>query len=95
MVNVIYSDGVAQVPENINDAFFANSKLKGPKSAEEEFFADGKPKAKVPLSENKLSAQKEVDGAVIAAVKKVDLLSAYLKSSFGLSKGQYPHKMQF
>ena len=69
--------------------------MKGPKSAEEEFFADGKPKAKVPIAENKLAAQKEVDNAVLAGVKKVEYLSKYLKSSFGFSKGQFPHKMEF
>lgn len=84
-----------QLPESVNDAFFAKSKAKAPKSAEEEFFADGKPKAKEPLAESKISTQKEVDSALVASIKKVEYLSTYLKASFGLSKGQYPHKLAF
>ncbi|KAK1236475.1 60S ribosomal protein L6 [Marasmius sp. AFHP31] len=81
--------------EKINDAYFAKPATKGSKSAEEEFFADGKPKAKEPLSESKTADQKEVDKAVLAAVKKTDHLAKYLNSTFGLSKGQYPHQMIF
>ena len=64
-------------------------------SAETEFFEDGKPKAKEPLPESKTSDQKEVDKAIIAAVKKSENLTKYLKASFGLSKGQYPHQLVF
>ena len=69
--------------------------MKGKTSAEEEFFAEGKPKAKEALSDDKVAAQKAVDGAVLAAVKKEELLSKYLKASWGLSKGQFPHQLVF
>ncbi|KAL0565053.1 60S ribosomal protein L6 [Marasmius crinis-equi] len=72
--------------EKINDAYFAKPATKSAKSAEEEFFADGKPKPKEPLSESKTSDQKEVDKAVIAAVKKTENLAKYLNSTWGLSK---------
>ncbi|KAK7060580.1 60S ribosomal protein L6 [Paramarasmius palmivorus] len=86
--------GDFKVDEKINDAYFAKPATKGSKSAEEEFFADGKPQTKQ-LAEGKAADQKEVDKAVIAAVKKTESLAKYLNSTFGLSKGQYPHQMAF
>ncbi|ESK96069.1 60s ribosomal protein l6 [Moniliophthora roreri MCA 2997] len=83
-----------KVDEKINDAYFVKPVTKGSKSAEEEFFADGKPQPKE-LSESKAADQKEVDKVVIAAVKKTEILAKYLNSTFGLSKGQYPHQMVF
>ncbi|PAV20861.1 60S ribosomal L6 [Pyrrhoderma noxium] len=87
--------GDFKVDEKVNDAYFAKSRASGAKSAEEEFFADGKPKEKEALSENKVATQKEVDAAVIAGIKKTENLGKYLKASFGLSKGQYPHQIVF
>ncbi|EJD01125.1 uncharacterized protein FOMMEDRAFT_88995 [Fomitiporia mediterranea MF3/22] len=87
--------GDFKVDEQVNDAYFAKTKAKGRKSAEEEFFADGKPKEKEALPENKLSMQKQVDSAVISAIKKVELLPKYIKSSFGLSNGQFAHQLKF
>lgn len=84
-----------QVDEKINDAYFAKSGAKGKQSAEDEFFAEGKPKAKEAYPESRAADQKAVDGAVIAAVKKTEYLSKYLRSSFGLSKGQFPHQLVF
>ncbi|KAG6821624.1 hypothetical protein H0H93_000133 [Arthromyces matolae] len=75
-----------KVDEKINDAYFAKAATKGSRSAEEEFFEDGKPKAKEPLPASRSADQKDVDRAVLAAVKKTENLSKYLKSSFGLSK---------
>lgn len=84
-----------QVDEKINDAYFAKTTVKGARSAEEEFFEDGKPKEKEPFPANKAADQKEVDKSVIDAVKKTPELAKYLKSSWGLSKGQYPHQLVF
>ncbi|KAF9268071.1 60S ribosomal protein L6 [Marasmius fiardii PR-910] len=81
--------------QKINDVYFAKPAAKGSKSAEEEFFADGKPKPKEPLPESKAADQKDVDKAVLAAVKKTENLVKYLNSTWGLSKGQYPHQMIF
>ncbi|KAG6873757.1 hypothetical protein C0995_011576 [Termitomyces sp. Mi166 len=83
------------VDEKINDAYFAKAAAKGSRSAEEEFFEDGKPKAKEPLPASRSADQKEVDKVVLAAVKKTENLSKYLKSSWGLSKGQFPHQLVF
>jgi large subunit ribosomal protein L6e len=68
---------------------------KGPRSAEAEFFEEGKPKPKEPLSESKTSDQKTIDKAIIASIKKTANLDKYLKSSWGLSKGQFPHQLVF
>ncbi|KAG6890555.1 hypothetical protein C0992_000815 [Termitomyces sp. T32_za158] len=73
------------VDEKINDAYFAKAAVKGSRSAEEEFFEDGKPKAKEPLSASRSADQKEVDKAVLAAVKKTENLSKYLKSSWDIA----------
>ncbi|THV08442.1 hypothetical protein K435DRAFT_740530 [Dendrothele bispora CBS 962.96] len=84
-----------KVNEKLNDAYFAKSAAKSSKSAEEEFFEDGKPKSKEALPESKVADQKEIDSAIIAALKKTENLGRYLQSTFGLSKGQYPHQMVF
>ncbi|KAF8639645.1 hypothetical protein AX17_000910 [Amanita inopinata Kibby_2008] len=84
-----------KVDEKINDAYFAKAAVKGSRTAEEEFFEGGKPKAKEHLPETRTADQRDVDKAVIAAVKKTESLAKYLKASWGLSKGQYPHQMAF
>ena len=81
--------------EKINDAYFAKGKKKSATSAEAEFFSDGKPKEKEALPASKVGDQKTVDAVVIAAVKKTENLGKYLKASWGLSKGQFPHQLAF
>lgn len=85
---------MSQVDEKVNDAYFAKSASKSKTSAEEEFFADGKPK-KEAFPESKAADQKAVDSAIVAAVKKTEYLSKYLRASWGLSKGQFPHQLVF
>ncbi|KAI6047406.1 ribosomal protein L6e-domain-containing protein [Pisolithus marmoratus] len=84
-----------KVDPRINDAYFAKAAVKGSTSAEAEFFSEGMPKPKEPFPEAKSTDQKEVDKVVIAAVRKQDNLVKYLKASFGLTKGQFPHQMVF
>lgn len=86
---------ILQVGDKVTDAYFAKTKAQGSKSAEEEFFEGGKPKEKEATSESKVATQKEVDAAVIAGVKKEENLAKYLKATFGLSKGQFPHELVF
>lgn len=86
--------GEFSVDEKVNDAYFAKSASKSKTSAEEEFFADGKPK-KEAFPESKAADQKAVDSAIVAAVKKTEYLSKYLRASWGLSKGQFPHQLVF
>jgi large subunit ribosomal protein L6e len=41
------------------------------------------------------SDQKEIDKALLSAIKKEAILSSYLASSFSLRSGQKPHEMKF
>merc|ERR1712200_201393 len=75
-----------KVPENIDDAYFA--RVKAEKSKKGEY----KP------SDQRKADQAAVDKQVLAAIKsnkEALLLKQYLKSSFALSKGQFPHNMVF
>lgn len=78
----------------MTDAFFAKESS-SKASAESEFFEEGKPKAKGAFPESKATEQKETDKAILEAIKKEDSLAKYLKSSWGLSKGQFPHQIVF
>ncbi|KAG8742578.1 hypothetical protein FRC10_001243 [Ceratobasidium sp. 414] len=83
------------VDEKFNDAYFAKPGSTGPRDKEAEFFSDGKAKPKEAYPEAKAGDQKAVDQAVLAEIKKTENLAKYLKASFGLSKGQFPHQMSF
>ena len=84
-----------QIDEKINDTYFVKAAVKGRTSAEEEFFADGKPKEKEQFPESKAADQKAIDKAIISAIKEEEYLTKYLKATFGLTKGQYPHQLKF
>ncbi|KAG6378677.1 ribosomal protein L6e-domain-containing protein [Boletus reticuloceps] len=84
-----------EVDPKLNDAYFSKPVVKGAPSAEAEFFEEGKPKPKEPFPQAKSADQKEVDKIVITAVQKQANLAKYLKATFGLTKGQYPHQMVF
>jgi len=84
-----------QVDVKINDSYFAKAATKGPSSAEDEFFSEGKPKEKEPFPRAKSADQKEIDSAIITSIKKTENLAKYLKASWGLSKGQFPHQLVF
>ncbi|KAJ7283550.1 ribosomal protein L6e-domain-containing protein [Mycena rebaudengoi] len=84
-----------KVDEKINDSYFAKAATKGKTSAEAEFFEGGKPKAKEAFPESKAADQKEVDKAILASLKKTENLGKYLKASWGMSKGQFPHQLVF
>ncbi|CDH49411.1 60s ribosomal protein l6 [Lichtheimia corymbifera JMRC:FSU:9682] len=75
--------------DQFNDAYFK----KDAKAAKKEFLEGETPK-KVTLPDNKVADQKAVDKEILAAAKE-PLLIAYLKSSFTLKKGQFPHNMKF
>ncbi|KAH9977906.1 60S ribosomal protein L6 [Lactifluus volemus] len=87
--------GNFKVDSKVDDSYFSKSGKKRTRSAEEEFFADGKPKEKESFPESKAADQREVDRVVLAAVKKTEYLGKYLKASWGLSKGEYPHQLVF
>lgn len=87
-----------KVPENINDAFFNRVKVakKTKKAAEGEIFETKKETYKV--NEERKAAQLNVDKQLMVAIKanpEKTMVTAYLKSKFGLSNKQFPHKMKF
>lgn len=51
------------------------------------------PKQKKQISSSRAADQKAIDKALIANIKKVDMLVSYLGSSFSLRKGDKPHEM--
>eukprot|EP00691_Histiona_aroides_P000795 EC850327.1.p2 GENE.EC850327.1~~EC850327.1.p2 ORF type:complete len:113 (+),score=40.66 EC850327.1:63-401(+) len=82
-------------PENgINDGWFSKVKArKAPKSADDLLGEKKDEKKAVP--ETRKASQKLVDNSILPAIKKIPLLEAYLKSTFTLRRGQYPHTMKF
>ena len=46
-------------------------------------------------SEERKSAQQEVDEQILTEITKVDHLKKYMQSLFTLRKGQFPHEMKF
>jgi len=85
----------SSIATKFTDAYFAKEAPAKKQSAEAEFFEEGKPKVKGPFPEAKAADQKEVDGVIVGAVKNQEYLWRYLKSSWGLSKGEFPHKLVF
>jgi len=87
--------GVA-VPENVNDKYFARVKAEKSAKKEGDIF-DAKKEAYKP-SEQRKTDQVTVDTQVLEAIKKNadgKVLKQYLRASFALSKGQFPHNMAF
>merc|ERR1711894_657985 len=86
-----------KVPETINDDYFKRAKApKGKKAEGGDIFTSKKEEYKP--SEQRKTDQANVDKQVLEAVKKHPdgaSLKAYFKHIFSLSKGQYPHKMDF
>jgi len=84
------------LPANLDDAFFNRVKARKQKPTEGELFETKKEVYKV--NDARKAAQLDVDKQLLAAVKahpERTLLTAYLKSRFGLSNKQLPHKMKF
>jgi len=86
-------DGVAGIAgDDINDAFFARPA--GSKKPSGEFFEKQDDAAKV-ISPARLEAQKKVDDKLIKLCEKTANLKDYLRNTFSLRKGQFPHNMKF
>merc|ERR1711935_967251 len=87
--------GVA-VPGNVNDKYFARVKAEKSAKKEGDIF-DAKKEAYKP-SEQRKTDQVTVDPQFLEAIKKNadgKVLKQYLRASFALSKGQFPHNMAF
>merc|ERR1711992_134121 len=86
--------GVA-IPEHINDAYFKRAAAAAGKKDGDIFEAK---KESYKPSEQRKADQQTVDKSLMEALKKhadAKLLKQYLRTGFGLSKGEYPHKMVF
>jgi large subunit ribosomal protein L6e len=81
-----------KVDEVAQPKYFTADKAKA-KAGEDAFFKQGEKPQKKEISSSRAADQKAVDKALIASIKKVDLLPSYLASSFSLRRGDKPHEM--
>jgi len=81
-----------KVDEISQPKYFTADKTKE-KAGEEAFFKQGEKPQKKEISSSRAADQKAIDKALLASIKKVDLLASYLASSFSLRKGDKPHEM--
>merc|ERR1712122_387407 len=84
-----------KVPDNVNDDYFRRAPKMG-NNKEGDIFESKKEEYKP--SEQRKADQQTVDKQVIEAIKKHPdgkLLRSYLRHTFGLDKGQFPHEMSF
>ncbi|OLN88708.1 60S ribosomal protein L6-B [Colletotrichum chlorophyti] len=81
-----------KIEEISQPKYFTADKTKQ-KAGEEAFFKQGEKPQKKEINSSRAADQKAVDKALIAEIKKVDLLASYLASSFSLRKGDKPHEM--
>merc|ERR1711973_486965 len=85
-----------KVPENIDDAYFKRAKKAKAGKKEGDIFESKKEEYKP--SEQRKTDQAAVDKELMAVVGKhaeAKMLKQYLRSPFGLSKGEHPHEMVF
>merc|ERR1712158_130319 len=83
-----------KVPEHINDAYFKRAKKAAKAKKEGDIFEAKKEEYKP--SEQRKTDQTAVDAGILEAIKKHaygKMLKQYLRTGFGLSKGEFPHKM--
>ncbi|XXG94651.1 hypothetical protein Hte_000908 [Hypoxylon texense] len=84
----------SKVDEVAQAQYFVRDKAKD-KATEEAFFKQGEKPQKKEISSSRAADQKAIDKALIANIKKVELLPSYLASSFSLRKGDKPHEMKW
>ncbi|KAH6997870.1 ribosomal protein L6e-domain-containing protein [Ilyonectria robusta] len=79
--------------EEISQPKYFTAEKSKEKAGEEAFFKQGEKPQKKEINSSRAADQKAIDKALIANIKKVDLLASYLGSSFSLRKGDKPHEM--
>ncbi|KAG6319702.1 hypothetical protein E4U44_006781 [Claviceps purpurea] len=81
-----------KIEEIAQPKYFTAEKAKE-KAGEDAFFKQGEKAEKKQINSSRAADQKAIDKALIANIKKVDMLASYLGSSFSLRKGDKPHEM--
>jgi large subunit ribosomal protein L6e len=100
-----------KVLKKVADPKYFGRATKDKKKGEEAFFKQGeKPEVrdgsatvcgrlilaqKKTIDKSRVEDQKAVDKALVAAIKKTEMLESYLRTSFSLRHGQRPHEMVF
>ncbi|KAI7962051.1 hypothetical protein MJO28_000145 [Puccinia striiformis f. sp. tritici] len=82
--------------EKLNDAYFAKEKkTRDQRAKAKEFFAENGEREKKKCPDSRIADQKTVDKSLIAAIAQTPILAKYLATPFGLSNGDFPHRMKF
>ncbi|KAJ4163801.1 hypothetical protein LMH87_005506 [Akanthomyces muscarius] len=81
-----------KVEEIAQPKYFTAEKAKE-KAGADAFFKQGEKPQKKQINSSRAADQKAIDKALIASIKKVEMLPSYLASSFSLRKGDKPHEM--
>jgi len=75
--------------------YFTKDKKAEKAKSEEAFFKQGEKAEKKKIAGPRAQDQKNVDKALITAIKKEEFLRDYLASNFALRTGDRPHEMSF
>jgi len=81
-----------KVNEVSQPKYFTAEKAKE-KAGADAFFKQGEKPQKKQINSSRAADQKAIDKALIANIKKVEMLPSYLASTFSLRSGDKPHEM--